>query len=479
MSDVETASADTVPSDPSPENLAIRRPRMNPEEEETLEKIIESLGGAVSGKLKLRIQRREKSRGWKNIRPILIEDWMVEDGLDIPEIIGETYGDGFYRWQLRFSGRYVRKGDCQVEGYPEISPEAAYVDDPEPVQQPVDLGSVLSGFKADILREIRPPEQSFSPASLAEAVKAAVEPLVRLVEARLTHSQVSPPAPPPPSQPPGPDPTVAAILAMLSKQSAEMLSFMGKTVEAAKARPETVMNPVSGTKAQIADLKELLSLVRELGAVQPPPVGILGVEPAGDEISEETGDEADADTDDAVYGRPEEISQESSQSSIFSGLGSALSGAASRVAQHFISRTEEQVKSGLLAGTAAVSKASAPAAPLNPAEGKPAVTAVPSAAPSSPPGSSDDENVRQYEGLVALLEACASRKMTDEEFDREILSSLDSGAVKAFVRFTPGQVIEAGRGLGRPDLADRLNRPEVRVYLDRAYERLLRKAADS
>src|SRR3990172_3263323 len=119
-----------------------------PEEAQTLSEIIDALGGATAGRLKLCVQKNVRGQGWKSLRSIQIEEWMISDGLDVSEVVGEAYGDGFYRWQLRYAGKFLRKGDCHLEGYTEVKDDALPpLDEEDDEVQPVDLSQAFSRLR--------------------------------------------------------------------------------------------------------------------------------------------------------------------------------------------------------------------------------------------------------------------------------------------------------------------------------------------
>ncbi|MCB0221958.1 MAG: hypothetical protein KDH09_19830, partial [Chrysiogenetes bacterium] len=177
--EVEPARAEPVPATEKPSRKSLLA-----EEAQTLSEIIASLGGATAGRLKLCVQRNTRGIGWKSLRAIQIEEWMIEGGLDVPEVVGEAYGDGFYRWQLRYAGRFLRKGDCHLEGYEHVRDDAIPPPDSEDMPQ-VDLVQLLEQLRKEMRGEIR--AATVVPQTLSgqgDQLKAVMEPLMRFLESK-------------------------------------------------------------------------------------------------------------------------------------------------------------------------------------------------------------------------------------------------------------------------------------------------------
>ncbi len=421
-------------------------PPTSPEEQETLDRIVASLGDAVLGKLKLRVQRRQKGQAWRVLRSITIEDWMVEDGLDVPEVIGEIYGNGFYRWQLRYRGRFVRKSDCFLEGYDDIPDNELVAGEAKPGET-VDLRELLGGLKSELLQELRPqvsePATPDSGELVQSAVEAAIKPIQELVSGlkgelaslfSLKNQLGQPKA----------DPGLQALIGILSQQNTALFDLVARSFSERSKAAAAAANPVSQEDPFGASLKhlwQLTGIVNRLGGkgAQADPMPAQEEEEIVAEEEEIEGPEQPAPTPSGgVPPAP------------FSRVGAQMNEAVESVLGSVIKMGEEKIKSELL-------------------------SPVPSQTPAAPkPGPSQigGYDVNAYERLFHLLDNYIRKGATPEEFHQYILPRIDPQVIEILKtgKLSAADIGELSKALGKPDLTARVKDPEFQAYLEKVLE---------
>ncbi len=395
-----------------------RKGGLLPEEAQTLSEIIASLGGATAGRLKLCVQRNVRGVGWKSLRAVQIEEWMIEGGLDVTEVVGEAYGDGFYRWQLRYAGKFLRKGDCHLEGYDEVRDDAVPPPDNEDVQ-PVDVMQALVQLRKEIKDEMK----AAAPQALSgqgDQLKAVMDPLMRFLESKF---------PGQPQRPQGPDPTVTALIGMMAQQTNTFMQVMAQGMGQHPGGAQATL------KDNVGALKEIIEVARTLTA----PQGF-----SYDMGLDETAAELPAtEQPPAPQGNP-----------ILDQLGKTATGALNRLLSNLIQVGEEK-----LAGQVSQMAASQGGASVPPAPSAPATNLTP-------------ENVQEYEGLFNVLEACVAQNIPVEKIVRDLAENLPAETLRQLASdgMSAAKLTELSALLGKPGITEKLQQPAFQSYLTRLIE---------
>lgn len=413
---VEADEASAVPARDTarpPRTLPTASP-LTPEDEEALRKIAESLGGSTGGKLSLRLRRFRRGEGLKSIRAIALERWMFEDGFDLEKVIGEHYGDGKYHWEIRNSGKYFKCGVCDIETYGTFTGDdevEAQVPQPAPEIAPIDLSGLVSQLKSDLLSELRPKEVAQPSVDIAGMVRSALEPVIRVLETKATEKTS--------------DPSIAAVLGLLSQQNQTLMSLVGKALETPRANPA----PVAGADP-IDSFGKLLDIARQL---QPSVFPIPALGGNGD------GDDPDDDGDD--YEEP--AGEPEPPKSFGQRLADTVAGSFGRLTEQFV-LSNEKTLSGALSGAPATAQSSP-------------VIEAPAATTPSP--------VQAVEALISGVEQFVREKRPVGEF----LATLTAGTSPEFMstvkQLSVDQIVSFGASIGRPDLSERFRQPDVLKYL--------------
>ncbi len=390
-----------------------------PEEAQTLSEIIDALGGVTAGRLKLCVQKNVRGQGWKSLRSVQIEEWMITDGLDVPEVVGEAYGDGFYRWQLRYAGKFLRKGDCNLEGYAEVKDGAL----PPPDDKDDEIESMdLSGAFAQLKNELREDMKALlQPQSgQGDQLKAVMDPLMRFLEAKF---------PGQPQRPQGPDPTVTALIGMMAQQTSTFMQVMAQGMgHQSGAAQATLMD-------NVGVLKEILEVARTLTAPQAFPYDMGPDEAASDLPAIEPPT--------VPQGNP-----------IFDQLGKSVTAAASRLLTNLVQVGEEK-----LAGQVSQMAASQESTPIAPSPPPPAAGLTP-------------ESVQEYEGFFNVLEGCIAQKVPVEKVAHELAANLPAETLHQLAApgMSAAKVADLSQLLGKPEITEKLRRLPFQGYLDRLIE---------
>lgn len=419
--------ADAEPPKPErpPVTEKASRKSLLAEEAQTLSEIIASLGGATAGRLKLCVQRNVRGVGWKSLRAVQIEEWMIDNGLDVSEVVGEAYGDGFYRWQLRYAGRFLRKGDCHLEGYEHVRDDAIPPPDDEDVQQ-LDLGQVLEQLRREVREEIR--AASAAPQTLSgqgDQLKAVMEPLMRFLESKF---------PGQPTKPQGPDPTVTALIGMMAQQTNTFMQVMaqGMTHAPAAAQPTLTEN--------VRVLKEIMEVAKGLTAPQFMPY---------EEAFEDAAPELPAPS-------PDQPAQPQGNP-IMEQLGKTVNGAVNRLLTNLVQVGEEKLAeqvSQMAGAQQAPAQSAAQTAQNNLAQ-----TAESPAAGNA---------TQEIEVLCDALGHCITHQIPPERLAKELASSYPPETLQQLTveGITAAQIADGLAVMGKPELAQKLREPAYAAYLE-------------
>lgn len=401
-------------------SIAEKPPRKNllAEEAQTLSEIIASLGGATAGRLKLCVQRNVRGIGWKSLRAIQIEEWMIENGLDVPEVVGEAYGDGFYRWQLRYAGRFLRKGDCHLEGYEHVRDDAIPPPDDEELPQ-LDLIAVLEQFRKEVRDEIR--AANAAPQALSgqgDQLKAVMEPLMRFLESKF---------PGQPTRPQGPDPTVTALISMMAQQTNTFMQVMAQGMNHAPA----VAQPTLTENVRV--LKEIMEVARGLSTPQFVPY---------DEDFDEAAPEFSVPASEQPappQGNP-----------IMEQLGKSVTSAANRLLTNLVQVGEEKL-------TEQVTQMMTESRAVAVSDGSETVAAL------SP------ESIQEYEALFAAMETCIQRGIPVETVAQNMAESLPPETLQQLTAegVSAERIAEVSVLLGKPGITQKMRQPVFANYLNR------------
>ena len=394
------------------------------EEAQTLSEIIASLGGATAGRLKLCVQRNTRGIGWKSLRAIQIEEWMIEGGLDVPEVVGEAYGDGFYRWQLRYAGRFLRKGDCHLEGYEHVRDDAIPPPDSEDVPQ-VDLVQLLDQLRKEMRDEIR--AATAVPQTLpgqGDQLKAVMEPLMRFLESKF---------PGQPTKPQGADPTVTALISMMAQQTNTFMQVMaqGMTHAPVAASPTLTEN--------VHVLKEIMEVARGLSAPQFIPYEEESFEDAAPELP---------------IPSPEQSAQPQGNP-IMEQFGKSVTGAVNRLLTNLVQVGEEKLAEQVtqMAGAQQASAQATQTAPAQTAES----------------ASSATDPTQEVEILCDALEHCITHQIPPERLARELVSTYPPETLQQLTAegIDAQQLADGLAIMGKPELAQKLREPAYAEYLEK------------
>lgn len=438
-----------------PRHPATRDERM------TIKKILERVGGAGAGRVRLYVKKIDSSGTCYKLPPLHVDRQMTDQGMEPAELIGEAYGNGQYKWEIRLSGRYVHGDTDRVLSYPVVNP-------PDTDSKP-DLGTLVSQLKADLLNELRPKEVSQPPVDIAGAVRSALEPVIRLLEVRSLEVATRHTAK-------EADPATAAILGILSQQNQTLLGLVSKALEAPKVRTEPIPVPnpapvalaADSLKSRVSDLKELLSLSREIGGTAFPQV--VAYEAPGGAGDGDGGDDDDSEIDDDEppdgSGNPPDTGNPVVD--FITRIKSHFLGTADRVTKEVLQAGEEKMKTGLLAGLSKPVEQGS----MDRVESTPITapqTQVPAAAPSLP----QEQNAATFvESLVGSIEQCVHEKRPVQEFLTLITTGAPEGFVSTVKQLSVEQITAFGASIGRPDLSERFRQPEVHKYLSEALSAL-------
>ena len=417
-SPIPVQSRGSEPEAPRPEPASVTekpsRKSLLAQEAQTLSEIIASLGGATAGRLKLCVQRNVRGIGWKSLRAIQIEEWMIENGLDVPEVVGEAYGDGFYRWQLRYAGRFLRKGDCHLEGYEHVRDDAIPPPDDEELPQ-LDLTVVLEQFRKEVREEIRaasPAPQALS--GQGDQLKAVMEPLMRFLESKF---------PGQPTRPQGPDPTVTALISMMAQQTNTFMQVMAQGMTHAPAASPTLTE-------NVRVIKEIMEVARGLSTPQ--------FVPYEEAPFEETPEFSMPPAEQPAQGSP-----------ILDQLGKSVTAAANRLLTNLVQAGEEKLSKEV---TQMVAQAGSP-------EASDTVALAP-------------ERIAEYEALFAVLDGCVQQGIPPETVARSLAESLPPDALRQLAAegMSAERLTEISALLGKPEITQKLRQPAFQAYLTRLIE---------
>lgn len=410
-------------------------------EDETLAKIIESLGGRDQARrLTLSVKRRRRGEPWKQLRPIPIEDWMAEEGLTAPEVIGDQFGNGTYKWELRIQGRYSRSGSCDLEGFDHVPDEKILSEDefmgPSTESQAIPVGELVQGAVAAAMQP------------MAELVGSLRGDLTAILSAKL-QAPVAPPAPPVPLQP---DPALQTLIGILAQQNTALFELVGKSFTERANPVHAAPTARDIIRSEIRNMKELAGIAHLLhgpGVMMPRTFG--GAEDFVDEeVDEEIEDEID---EEEAAGPPLPTEAQSATSRLFGRVGETMQGAAERMLNSAIRIGEEKLQSELLgSGDEPIQST-----------GTGELTGSDAISP---------ELLREMEQLLALVDHSVRKGITPEEFASQALtlvpeqfrSILQTGAVGA------DELILLSQHLQKPTLSARLAEPPVRAWLARVLE---------
>ncbi len=386
-------------------------PRELPEEErETLAKIIESLGGVAVGRIRLSVQRFTKGVGWRTLRSIQIDAASVENGLDPAELIGEVYGDGTYKWQLRYGGKYLRRGDANVEGFSDVNDENLPPPDNEDYQ-PVDISQVLSDFKKELREELRSSQQPPAPppVNLGEAVRTAVESAIRAIEPRAK----------------GPDPTLAAILSLLGQQNTTLMQTLVQ-----QNRPDMV----SMMKESFGAMRDVFETAKSM--VSPQQVIYEQDEPE-DDIPE-----------------PAESVPANTPSGFLDGLKNIFEGSASRIATDLMAIGEQKI----VTGASSVLGGTQPASP------------APAAPPAAPPVGDPKQMAELLDALMGSVTQCIENKRPPQLLADSIVANAPGNLLGTVAVLTTDHIVEAAIQCGRPTIAEAFKKPDYRAFFEQVVQ---------
>lgn len=401
------------------------------EEAQTLSEIIASLGGATAGRLKLCVQRNTRGIGWKSLRAIQIEEWMIDNGLDVPEVVGDAYGDGFYRWQLRYAGRFLRKGDCHLEGYEHVRDDAIPPPDSEDVPQ-VDLVQLLEQLRKEMRDEIR--AATATPQTLSgqgDQLKAVMEPLMRFLESKF---------PGQPTKPQGADPTVTALISMMAQQTNTFMQVMAQGMAHAPAAAQPTLTE------NVHVLKEIMEVARGLSAPQFAPY----------EDAEDTYDDAIPE----LLAPLQEQPAAPQGNPIMDQLGKSVSAAANRLLTNLVQVGEERLTEQVtqMAGAQQGSSQAAQTAPAQTADS----------------ASSAADPAQEIEILCDALEHCITHQIPPERLARELASTYPLETLQQLTAegIDAQQLADGLAIMGKPELAQKLREPAYAGYLEKLIEAL-------
>lgn len=466
--DIQDEETEVPAEDPIP-GTGKRMPRSPATKQErlTLKKILERVGGAGTGRVRLYVKRIDRLGTVYKLPPIRIDQPMVDTGLDAAEVIGPIYGNGYYDWELRFSGRYVHGDKEHLLGYKDSE-----ANEP-PAKAYPDLPSLVGQLKSDLLNELRPKEAPVPPVDIAAAVRSALDPIVRLLEVRTLEVAARQPSK-------EADPATAAILGILSQQNQTLLGLVSKALETPKFRPEPAPAPIpnpapvapvaDSLKSRVSDLKELLSLSREIGGSAYPQVVAYDAAPGGDDGDggDDDDDDSDDDSGDSFDGMDNPAETGNPVVDFISRIKTHFLGTADRMTKEVLQVSEEKMKTGLLAGLSKpVEQGSTDRADIAPITAP--IPQAPAAAPSVPQSQSAATFV---ESLVGSIEQCVREKRPVQEFLTLITTGAPEGFVSTVKQLSVDQIVAFGATIERPDLTERFRQPEVHKYLAEALSAL-------
>ncbi len=402
-------------------------PRLS--EDETLAKIIESLGGRDQArKLTLSVKRRRRGEPWKQLRPVPIEDWMVQEGLSAAEVIGDQYGNGSYKWELRTQGRYCASGYCDLEGFDHVPDEKVLSEEEEieaPAQeaQTIPVGELVQGAV----------EAAMKP--MADLVGSLRGDLAAILSARLQAPATSP-------IPAQSDPALQTLIGILAQQNTALFELVGKSLtERSNPAAAPSVPKEDHFRSNLRNLKELVGIANELRTTGLPIPGI----PADTEEDNGATDEGGE-----VLEFPAPATQEpAGKANLFDRAGAQVSEALERVLSNFLRFGEEKLQSEVLSGTPAQQATPAPAS-------------LP-----TPPISIPSETLKDMERLFGLVDQCVRNGITVEEFKEHVLSKVPERFVNILRTGTlnAAQLAELSKHLGKSEITARLNEPKVQEYL--------------
>lgn len=426
------ALSNPVPSSAEP------APKIHSAEDETLAKIIESLGGRDQARrLTLSVKRRRRGEPWKQLRPIPIEDWMAQEGLTAAEVIGDQFGNGTYKWELRNQGRYSRSGSCDLEGFDHVPDEKILSEDefmgPVAEAPAIPVGEIVQGAL----------EAAMAP--MAELVGSLRGDLTTILTAKL---QAPTPPPPAPSVP-QPDPALQTLIGILAQQNTALFELVGRSFTertAPAALPNVPPVKEDHFRSSLRNLKELVGIANELRSA-----GLPVPEMPGD-FADEEEDEID-DLGDVLALAAPAAGEVAEKNNIFDRAGTQVSQSLERVLLNFLRYGEEKLQSEVMGAGAAAPQSDPASATLSGA-----APAVPGLTP---------ETVRELERLFSLVDQCVREGVTVEEFrehvlprvPEEFLGLMQTGKLDA------GDLAELSKLLGKPEITRRLQEPEVQAYL--------------
>ncbi|MCB0218644.1 MAG: hypothetical protein KDH09_03035 [Chrysiogenetes bacterium] len=414
-------------------------PKLHSAEDETLAKIIESLGGRDQARrLTLSVKRRRRGEPWKQLRPIPIEDWMAQEGLTAAEVIGDQFGNGTYKWELRNQGRYSRSGSCDLEGFDHVPDEKILNEDDfmAPVAEApvIPVGEIVQG-----------------------AVEAAMAPMAELVGSLrgdlttiLTAKLQAPTPPPPVPRIPQPDPALQTLIGILAQQNTALFELVGRSfTERTAPVPVTNVPPPKEDhfRSSLRNLKELVGIANELRSAGLPVPEMPG---------EFTGDEEDEEIDDlgdVLALTAPTAGEVAEKNNLFDRAGAQVSQSLERVLSSFLRYGEEKLQSEVMGAGVGAPQPDRASAPLSGA-----TPAVPGLTP---------ETVKELERLFSLVDQCVREGVTVEEFREHVLPRVPEEFLELMQtgKLHAGDLAELSKFLGKPEITRRMQEPEVREYL--------------
>ena len=403
-------------------------PAARTSEDETLAKIIESLGGRDQArKLTLSVKRRRRGEPWKQLRPVPVEDWMVQEGLSAAEVIGDQYGNGSYKWELRTQGRYCASGFCDLEGFDHVPDEKILSDDeviepPATETQTIPVGELVQGAVAAAM------------APMAELVGSLRGDLTAILSAKLNTPPPALAAPTPPQA----DPALQTLIGILAQQNTALFEIVGKGFsERMNPAPVAPAPQEESFKSSMRHFKEIIGLTNLLrGPAAPVPEFPTSFHDVEEEF-EEPGD---------TLTFPE---TEEEQATLLGRAGSQLGDSLERVLSNFLRYGEEKLQSEVLGLPAAQDAATPTTAPA-------AQTVVPT------------ELAGELERIFALIDQCVREGVTVEEFREHLLPRVPDQLVSLVQtgKLDATDLIELSKFLGKPEMTRRIAEPEVQRYLN-------------
>ncbi|MEW6776459.1 MAG: hypothetical protein AB1405_09215 [Bdellovibrionota bacterium] len=438
-----------VSSSPAP--VAGRSPAPSPVGDDesgefpTIEKLLEELTGGDLTRAKLYVIKRTPGKAPVKLPPLQIEEHMR--GMEVSEILGESYGDGFYRWKVRVDGKFRRSGQESIAGYSDIPnnelPIVPELDEKESDSQQVNLGEIVQHTAQAVMVPV---------AKVLEGVQQSLAALSASIETqRQVQQQLGTLAQP---QARGSEELLLKFLTQQSQQSQALLSSLMQAVVTGTKQPRPAAAAPQGPSLtdQLEGIAKVLASLREMGLAASPATA-----PA---FPYETGD----DDDDVGEGEtlalgplPLEQSAEASRPSFLERLGEQLSGSLERVVGNVLRGAEEGISADALGDllSGASSQPKGAALPAGPQEGATAGT-----------------DFKAFEKLFETVDQCVRNAVTMEEFAGHILPRIpdELAAILRAGQLSAADVGHLSRFLGNPKITARVQEPDFQAYLSQVLE---------